>query len=131
MNKPSKELSKGLDLIKQGDIFWLLLEENTEFSSEYPHPHVVIQDNATSHSRNGTVTLCALTTNMKKVSLPGNILLEVDEANLPRQSIVDVSQVIRIEKVKLGKYIGSLSDQRIEEVLAGMKFLQRMTESRK
>jgi mRNA interferase MazF len=58
-------------------------------------------------------------------------LLEIGEANLAKQSIVDVSQVIKIEKLKLGEYIGSLSEQRISQVLEGIKFLQRMTEKRK
>ncbi|MBT3314454.1 MAG: type II toxin-antitoxin system PemK/MazF family toxin [Anaerolineae bacterium] len=118
-------------MIKQGDIFWFLLEEPNDFSSEYPHPHVVVQDHDINHSHHNTVMLCALTTNMKKVNLPRNILLEIGEANLAKQSIVDVSQVIKIEKLKLGEYIGSLSEQRISQVLEGIKFLQRMTEKRK
>ena len=118
-------------MIKQGDVFWLLFEEPNNFSSEYPHPHVVVQDNVINHSNNNTVILCALTTNMKKVNLPGNILLEVGEANLPKQSIVVVSQVVTVEKTQLGEYIGSLSEQRIDQILAGMKFLQKITHNRK
>lgn len=57
-----------------------------------------------------------------------NVLLEAGEANLPRQSIVVVSQVSTVEKARLGEYIGSLSQQRIHQVLAGMRFLQRLTE---
>ena len=115
-------------LIKEGDVFWLPLTEPKEFSSEYPHPHVVIQKDIITHAHKDTVMLCALTTNMKKVNLPGNILLEVGEANLPKQSIVDVARVITVEKTRLGEYIGSLSEQRVEQVLAGIKFLQKMTE---
>lgn len=118
-------------MIKQGDIFWLLLEELNEFSSEYPHPHVVVQDNEIKHNHHNTVMLCALTTNMKKVNLPGNILLEAGEANLPKQSIVDVSQVVIVEKTQLGEYIGSLSEQRVSQILAGIKFLKRMASNRK
>ncbi len=107
--------------VNQGDIYWVSLEE-----SGVIHPHVVIQENAINHSRIHTVVVCALTTNSKKANLPGNVLLEAGEANLLKQSIVVVSQVSTVEKVQLGEYIGTLSTQRIDQILAGMRFLQRM-----
>jgi len=111
--------------INQGDIYWVQTEE-----SEYTHPHVVIQDNVLNHSRIDTVVACALTTNMKHANLPGNVLLDAGEANLPKQSVVSVSQVSTVEKSQLGEYIGSLSTQRVEQILAGMKFVQSIIENR-
>ena len=107
--------------VNQGDIYWVSFEE-----SGVIHPHVVIQENAINHSRIHTVVVCALTTNSKKANLPGNVLLEAGEANLLKQSIVVVSQVSTVEKVQLGEYIGTLSTQRIDQILAGMRFLQRL-----
>jgi mRNA interferase MazF len=46
------------------------------------------------------------------------------EGNLPRQSVLVVSQVSSVEKAQLGEYIGTLSNERIEQVLAGMRFQQ-------
>ena len=94
--------------IDQGDIYWVLSEK-----SSYTHPHVVIQDNVLNHSRINTVVICALTTNMKRANMPGNVLLDAGEANLPKQSIVVVSQVSTVEKSQLGEYIGSLTRQRV------------------
>ena len=110
-------------MIDKGNIYWVQLEE-----SEYTHPHVVVQDNVLNHSRINTVVVCALTTNMKRISMPGNVLLDAGEANLPKQSIVVVSQVSTVDKSQLGEYIGSLAEQRVEQILAGMKFIQSMTE---
>ena len=59
-----------------------------------------------------------------------NVLLEAGEANLSRQSIVVVSQVSTVDKARLGEYIGSLDEQRINQILAGMQFLQRISEHR-
>jgi hypothetical protein len=59
---------------------------------------------------------------------PGNVLLEAAEANLPRQSVVVVSQVSTVEKSQLGEYIGTLNEQRVDQILAGLRFLQRMME---
>ncbi len=55
---------------------------------------------------------------------PGNILLDVGEANLPKHSAVEVSKVSSIPKTQLGEYIGSLTERRIEQILVGMRFLQ-------
>jgi len=118
-------------VVNQGDIYWVPLKEPSRLEPGYTHPHVVIQDNVINRSRTHTVVVCASTTNLKWAKAPGNVLLEAGEANLPRQSIVVVSQVSTVAKTQLGEYIGSLSQQRINQILAGMQFLQIMTERRK
>ena len=117
-------------VVNQGDIYWVQLDEPSGSEPGYTHPQVVIQDNVINHSRINTVVICALTTNSKRANVPGNVLLEAGEANLPKQSIVVVSQVSTVAKAQLGEYIGSLTQQRINQILAGMQFLQRMTEPR-
>jgi mRNA interferase MazF len=115
-------------VINQGDIYWVTLEEQDGYKPGFDHPHVVIQDNVLNRSRIQTVVVCALTTNLKRAKAPGNVLLEAGEANLPKQSVVVVSQVSTVEKTQLGEYIGSLTQQRIDQILAGLRFLQKMTE---
>lgn len=112
-------------VINQGDIYWVSLE-----GSSYTHPHEVIRDNVLNHGRIDTVVVCALTTNIKRANLPGNVLLEKGEADLPKQSVVSVSRVSTVDKSQLGEYIGSLSEQRVDQILAGMKFIQSMMEAR-
>ena len=117
-------------VVNQGDIYWVSLQGPDGSEPGYAHPHVVIQDDVINRSRINTVVECALTTNLKRAGAPGNVLLEAGEANLPRQSIVVVSQVSTVDKAQLGEYIGSLTRQRIDQILAGMRFLQRMTGAR-
>jgi mRNA interferase MazF len=117
-------------IVNQGEIYWVPLEEPNGAEPGYIHPHVVIQDDVINHSRIHTVVVCALTTNLKRANMPGNVLLEAGEANLPRQSIVVVSQVSTVDKAQLGEYIGSLTKERMDQILAGMRFLQRLTEHR-
>ena len=111
-------------VINQGDIYWVLLEDMSGLERGIPHPHIVVQDNVFNHSRIKTVVACALTSNIARVSLPGNILLEAGEGNLPKQSVVEVSKVSSLDKTQLGDYIGSLSEQRVKQILAAMRFLQ-------
>ncbi len=114
--------------VNLGDIYWVPLEQPNGLEPGYVHPHVVIQDDVINRSRIHTVVMCALTTNIKRANMPGNVLLDAGEANLPKQSIVVVSQVSTVDKAQLGEYIGSLSKERMDQILAGMQFLQRMTE---
>jgi mRNA interferase MazF len=111
--------------INQGDIFWIRSENPDEGElGFYPHPYVVIQDNLLNNSRIHSVVVCALTSNLKQANAPGNVLLEAGEANLPKQSAVVVSKVTAVPKTQLGDYIGSLSGQRIRQILSGMRLLQ-------
>jgi mRNA interferase MazF len=89
-----------------------------------PHPHVVVQDDVFNHSRIGTVVVCALTTNINRASEPGNILLDPGEGGLERQSVVVVSQISSLYKSRLGERVGRLSDTRVDEVIAGLDFVQ-------
>mgnify|MGYP002713075332 CR=1 FL=1 len=111
--------------INQGNIYWIQSEEPDKSElGHYSHPYVVIQDNLFNRSRIHTVIICAITSNIKRANAPGNVLLDIGEANLPKQSVVEVSKVSSVKKTELGEYIGHLSEQRIEQILAGMRFLQ-------
>jgi mRNA interferase MazF len=112
--------------INQGDIFWLALtlDESQGSVPGRPHPHVVIQDDVFNKSRVHTVIVCALTSNLNLATEPGNVLLDPDEGNLPKRSVLVVSQVSSVEKTELGDYIGTLSGERVAQVLAGLRFQQ-------
>ena len=105
-------------------MFWIGPDDSQGSVPGYSHPHVVVQDDVFNHSRITTVVVCALTTNLRRASEPGNVLLEVGEGNLPKQSVVVVSQVSSIDKARLGERIGSLSEARVEQILAGLRFQQ-------
>lgn len=118
-------IGSGQLVINRGDIYWVQLDSLDEAEPGIPHPYVVVQDDVFNHSRITTVIVCALTSNLKRAALPGNVLLEAGEANLPRQSVVEVSKVSSVDKTQLGAYIGALTAQRTDQILAGMRFLQQ------
>lgn len=112
-------------MINQGDVYRIDLGDpaGPGPGPALPHPHVVIQNNVFNRSRIRTVVVCALTSNLKRASAPGNVLLEPGEANLPKQSVVNVSQVFTVDREDLGEYIGTLSRKRIHEILDGIMLL--------
>ena len=110
-------------VINQGDIFWIDLDEPSGSEPGYRHPHVVVQNNVFNRSRINTVVICALTSNLKRAAAPGNVLLEPKEANLPKQSVVNISQIFTVDKSQLGEKIGTLSSRRVREILDGIRLL--------
>ena len=96
-----------------GEIYWLKSVE------EIPHPRVIVEIN------NDGVLVVSLTTNMNKINFPGNVLLDLAEGNLEKQSIVEVSKTESRPISDLGHYVGRLSPTRIKEIKNGIGFLER------
>ncbi len=107
-------------MIRQGDVFWVDLDEPSAPEPGYRHPHVVIQNNVFNRSRINTAVVCALTSNLKRAESPGNVLLEEGEADLPKQSVVNVTQIFTVNKTGLVEKIGSLSRKRVSQILEGV-----------
>jgi mRNA interferase MazF len=110
-------------VIHQGDIYWVDLDEPSGSQPGYSHPHIVIQNTVFNRSRINTVVVCALTSNLKRSHAPGNVLLEAGEANLPKQSVVVVSQIFTVDKAQLGEYVGAVSKRRVSQILKGVQLL--------
>ena len=110
-------------VVKQGDIYWVDLGDPIGSAPGYRHPHVIIQNNDFNRSNIRTVVVCALTTNLKRAAAPGNVRLDVGEANLPKPSVVNISQVFTVDRSQLGERIGTLSPQRIRQILDGLYLL--------
>lgn len=110
-------------MINQGDVFWVELGEPSGSRPGYRHPHVVIQNNAFNESKINTVIVCALTSNTKLAKMPGNVLLPRGEANLPKDSLVNISQLVTVNKGDLQEKIGSLSNKRVLQIVDGIKLL--------
>jgi len=116
-------------VIRQGDVFWVDLGDPAGSAPGYQHPHVGIQNNLFNQSRINTVLVCALTSNLKRAQSPGNVLLDVKEAHLPKRSVVVVSQVFTVDKTQLGEHIGALSRRRVRQILDGIKLLTEPRET--
>jgi len=110
-------------VIVQGDVFWVDLGEPSGSQPGYRHPHVVVQNNIFNGSRLNTVVVCALTSNLKRAEAPGNVLLEKGEANLSKRSVVNITQIFTVDKADLVEKIGSLSRERVKQILDGILLL--------
>jgi mRNA interferase MazF len=108
-------------VVRQGDVFWVELGAPRGSEPGYRHTHVVIQNNVFNSSRIDTVVVMALTSNLHRAEAPGNVALDKGEANLPKKSVVNVSQVFTVDRSQLAQKIGSLSPERVREILNGLR----------
>lgn len=110
-------------MIRQGDVYCVDLGEPSGSEPGFRHPHLVIQNNVFNRSQISTVVVCSLTSNLRRAESPGNVLLEEGEANLPKSSVVNITQIFTVNKQDLVEKIGSLSPDRMSQVLKGIELL--------
>ncbi len=110
-------------MVRQGEIYWIDLGSPDGSEPGYRHPHIVIQNNIFNSSRINTVVVCALTSNLKRGMSPGNVTLKKGEANLPKKSVVNITQIYTVNKIDLSEKIGTVSQERMTEILQGINLL--------
>ncbi len=110
-------------VIEQGEIYWVDLGEPSGSAPGYRHPHIVIQNNLFNSSNINTVVMCALTLNLKRGLSPGNVVLSKGEANLPKKSVINITQIYTVDKSDLFEKIGKVNSERLKEILIGIQLL--------
>jgi mRNA interferase MazF len=110
-------------VIQQGDVFWIDLGAPSGSGPGFLHPYVVVQNDVYNRSRIGTVVVCSLTSNLKRAEAPGNVILEAGEGNLPKRSVVNITQLYTVDKDDLIEKIGTLSADRVQQILDGIYLL--------
>ena len=110
-------------VIRQGDLFWVDLDQSSGSAPALRGPFVVVQNDLFNHSRLATVVVCALTSNLSRAEAPGNVLIPQGEGNLPRDSVANVTQLFTIDKRELSERIGRVGGQRMADVLRGIRLV--------
>jgi mRNA interferase MazF len=81
----------------------------------------VISADAFNRSRIKTVTVAAITSNLRLAAAPGNVALPSGAAGLDRDSVINVSQVLTLDKSDLSRRMGTLDGSKIDQVDAGLR----------
>jgi mRNA interferase MazF len=105
----------------RGEIWWANLPDSVGSEPGYRRPVLVIQDDTFTQSRISTIIVVIITSNTQLAEAPGNVLLPRGVSGLPRDSVVNVSQVFTIDKTFLVERIRSLPDYLQEDVDEGLR----------
>jgi mRNA interferase MazF len=109
--------------IRQGEVYWIDFGPPKGSAPAERHPCVVVQSNIFNQSRISTTVVCLITSNMRHALAPGNVGLRKGDANLPKASVVIVSQVATVDKDDLAGRIGRLPPVTIDAIRAGLWLL--------
>ena len=108
--------------MRQGEIYWLDLKGlGSEPSGR--RPVVVVQHDRFNRSAIQTTVVAAITSNIRLGQAPGNIRLRKGEANLPRASVINISQLRTIDRSRLTEHVGNLSAKRLRQVIDGLDLI--------
>ena len=109
--------------IRQGQVYWLDFGPAAGSAPADRHPCVVVQNDVFNRSAIGTSVVCLITSNLSRANAPGNVLLKKGEANLPKASVVNVSQILTVDKAELVDCAGKLSAAAANAVRDGLHLL--------
>ncbi len=104
----------------RGEVWWADLGLPRGSAPALRRPVLIISADQYNRSELSTVTVTVLTTNLRLASLPGNVMVPADTADLDGDSVVNVTQVATIERGVLEKRIGALPDWLMVQVDAGL-----------
>ncbi|EMY70537.1 type II toxin-antitoxin system PemK/MazF family toxin [Leptospira vanthielii] len=107
----------------RGEIWWVDL--GIPFGSEpgFKRPVLIVQDDAFNESNINTIIVVPLTTNMNLATAPGNTLLTKKDTNLSKDSIVNVSQIVTLDRERFINKASELKTKNMKKVEEGMKLV--------
>lgn len=109
--------------MNRGEIWWASLPDATGSAPGYRRPVLIVQADAFNVSKINTVVVLAMTGNLRLMNAPGNVLVTAKQSGLPRDSIINVSQLITIDKMFLTENVSSLSTKVLQQVEDGLRLV--------
>jgi mRNA interferase MazF len=109
--------------ICQGEVYWLDFRSSSGSAHAERHPCVVVQSDVFNRSPIPTTIVCLITSNMGRAAVPGNVALKKGDARLPRQCVVNISQVVTVDKTDLEEQAGRLPSALTASVLRGLRLV--------
>ncbi|HSK30206.1 MAG TPA: type II toxin-antitoxin system PemK/MazF family toxin [Candidatus Limnocylindria bacterium] len=107
-------------VIAQGHVYWANLPEPTGSGPGFRRPVLVVQSDALNRSRLRTVVCVPLTSNLRWAEAPGNVMLTAKATGLPKDSVVNTSQLITLDRALLTEEVGKLSKRQLDLILSGI-----------
>jgi mRNA interferase MazF len=110
-------------VIRKGSVYWVDFSPGKGLEPLGMRPALVIQSDVLNDSKISTVVMLAITSTLKFGELPGNVVLNKGEANLPRRCVVNATQIKSVDRRSIREMVGTLSKNRVAEVENGLKLV--------
>ena len=110
-------------VVERGQVWWADLDEPRGSEPGFRRPLLIVQDDAFNRSRIRTVIAVVLTSNLRLLDAPGNVLLPARLSGLPKDSVANVSQVITLDRDFLTELAGTIKGQTLKDVNNGLRLV--------
>lgn len=110
-------------VVERGSIWWADLAEPRGSEPGFRRPVLIVQADAFNRSRVQTVLVVILTSNLRLVDAPGNVLIPAKNASLPKDSVANVSQLLTLDRDYLDQPVGKLEPKLMRQVEDGLRLI--------
>ncbi|MCW7462528.1 type II toxin-antitoxin system PemK/MazF family toxin [Leptospira limi] len=109
--------------MNRGEIWWVDL--GIPFGSEpgFKRPVFIIQNDSFNESNINSIIVVPLTTNMHLAKAPGNVMLTRKETNLSKDSVVNISQIVSLDRERFISRASELKSKSINKIEEGIKLV--------
>ena len=109
--------------MRRGEIWWANLPAPRKSEPGYRRPLLILQSDDFNRSRIQTAVAVVISSNLRLAEAPGNVPLSRKDSGLPRRSVVNVSQVITVDRSFLAKKIKKLGPAKGREIEMGVRLV--------
>ncbi len=110
-------------VVQRGEVWWAALPEPAGSGPGYRRPVLVVQADEFNRSRIRTVVVAVLTSNVALAQAPGNVLVRARRAGLARDSVVNVSQLLTVDRRLLTEKVQALDAVVMARVNDGLRLV--------
>jgi mRNA interferase MazF len=110
-------------VVERGQVWWADLDEPRGSEPGFRRPLLIVQDDAFNRSRIRTVLAIVLTSNLRLVDAPGNVLIPAKAAGLPKDSVANVSQIVTLDRDYLTEPAGKVRGPLLKSVENGLRLV--------
>ena len=110
-------------VIQRGEVWWAELDQPRGSEPGYRRPLLIVQSEAFNRSRIATVIAVALSSNLRLLDAPGNVLLAARASGLPKDSVANVSQIVTVDRTDLAAHAGRIDASTLKQVERGIRLV--------
>ncbi len=107
--------------MRRADIYWADLGPASGSRPAKRRPVLVIQSDPYNGSRLATVLAAVITSNTALATMPGNVFLPAVVTGLPRDSALNVTALVTLNKTDLTERVGEVPPSLMHDVDRGLR----------
>ena len=107
--------------MKRGEVWWASLPPPRGSGPGFWRPVVVVQSNPFNQSRIATVIVAIVTSNLALADAPGNVRVGKSESGLAKPSVVNVSQLLTLDRELLTQRVRGLPADTMRQIDEGLR----------